>query len=260
MAIVRVIKDKNNPYVMLNKEFLQSENLTWKAKGLLAYILSLPDNWVIHESEIITHAKDGEKSSRSGFKELIKEGYIHRIQLREKGKFVGYEYHVTEFPTALPKPEYGDAPEDPKTALRETACGKTEYRKTGTTNKQQELSNDNTNNNNNIEEAEKEEIVVAPVEEFLEELENLIPDISIKSAKIIYKVSKGNISVVMDKLKLIKSNTKNPIGFLIDSIKNDYKPYSGNIRTKDKQPDASRYMSYNEALIDKLERGDNNGD
>jgi hypothetical protein len=108
MSVFRIQKDKENPYVMLNKEFLNDARLAWKSKGLLAYLLSLPDDWQIYEEEITKHSKDGIKSTRAGIKELIETGYIIRQQTRnEKGKFTGYEYCVYEVPTVMPKTENG---------------------------------------------------------------------------------------------------------------------------------------------------------
>jgi hypothetical protein len=94
----RVQKDKNNPYVMLNKTFLNDETISWKAKGILAYLLSLPDDWKIYESEIVKHSSDGISATKAGIKELIDNGYIERKRLRESGRFSGYEYTVFEVP------------------------------------------------------------------------------------------------------------------------------------------------------------------
>jgi hypothetical protein len=104
----RVIKDKENPYVMLNKTFLNDSNLSWQAKGVLSYLLSLPDDWKIYESEITKHGKDGIKCTRSCIKELILNGYIVRKMLKDnKGRFAGYEYSVYEL-SIMPKSENGE--------------------------------------------------------------------------------------------------------------------------------------------------------
>jgi hypothetical protein len=99
-SIFRVQKDKNNPYIMLNKEFLNNPNLSWKAKGLLAYLLSLPDDWKVHEKEVVTHSKDGRDSYRKALKELINLGYVHRDRTKnKKGKWQVSSYCVYEVPT-----------------------------------------------------------------------------------------------------------------------------------------------------------------
>lgn len=99
-SIFRVQKDKDNPYIMLNKGFLNNPNMSWKAKGLLAYLLSLPDDWKIHEKEVITHSKDGRDSYRKALKELINLGYVYREKIKnKKGKWEVSNYCVYEVPT-----------------------------------------------------------------------------------------------------------------------------------------------------------------
>lgn len=106
--MIRVVKDKNNPYVMVNKTPIHDPNLSWKSKGILVYLLSLPDDWQIYETELEKHASDGLSSLKSGIKELIEKGYVERNRIRNsKGHFVGYEYCVYEVPTEMRKSNDG---------------------------------------------------------------------------------------------------------------------------------------------------------
>ncbi len=86
----------NNPYVMVDKNFILDVNLSFKAKGILLYMLSRPDNWDFYETEITEHTTDGIKSVRAGIKELIEYGYIERQQIKNSNKFAGYEYIIHE--------------------------------------------------------------------------------------------------------------------------------------------------------------------
>jgi hypothetical protein len=94
--MIRVEKNSLNPFVMLNKEFLNNPALSLKAKGLLSYLLSKPDDWQIYTIELQKHFTDGKSSITTAIKELIKKGYIKRTQSRENGKFGSYEYIVYE--------------------------------------------------------------------------------------------------------------------------------------------------------------------
>ncbi|USL16084.1 MULTISPECIES: DnaD domain protein [Bacillus cereus group] len=97
MATFRVNKSKN--YTTINNTGLRDERLSWKAKGILAYILSLPDDWVFYMEEISTHAKDGIDSLRVGMKELKKYGYVRRFPVKnEKGKITNWETIIYEVP------------------------------------------------------------------------------------------------------------------------------------------------------------------
>ncbi len=97
VATFRVNKSKN--YTTINNTGLRDERLSWKAKGILAYILSLPDDWVFYMEEISTHAKDGIDSLRVGMKELKKYGYVRRFPVKnEKGKITNWETIIYEVP------------------------------------------------------------------------------------------------------------------------------------------------------------------
>ncbi|MFB6732281.1 DnaD domain-containing protein [Bacillus mobilis] len=97
MGIFRVKKDNN--YSVINNTGLKDKRLSWKAKGILAYILTLPDDWVFYREELSQHAKDGINSLRAGMKELKEYGYIKRFPIRdEKNKIVRWETLIYEIP------------------------------------------------------------------------------------------------------------------------------------------------------------------
>ena len=100
MSIYRVKKDKDNPYVQINKTPLNDKRLSWKAKGLMCYMLSMSDDWKFYECELINHSKDGKDAFRSAIKELINAGYVVRgDRVRdEKGLLREYEYFIYENP------------------------------------------------------------------------------------------------------------------------------------------------------------------
>ncbi|WP_036605308.1 helix-turn-helix domain-containing protein [Paenibacillus assamensis] len=92
---------RTNPYVMVDKYILSDDRLSWKAKGLLIYLLSKPEGWQVYESDLIKRSKDGRDSVRAGIKELISCGYLMRRQIRENGSFGRMEYIAYEQPIEL---------------------------------------------------------------------------------------------------------------------------------------------------------------
>ncbi|MDG6115402.1 DnaD domain-containing protein [Lactococcus formosensis] len=74
-------KRAGDNFTILSNEFLRDENLSLKAKGLLAYILSLPDDWIIYFEEIEKHHKDGKASLRTAWKDLEVNGYARTNRL-----------------------------------------------------------------------------------------------------------------------------------------------------------------------------------
>lgn len=100
MAEIYFIRhSKQRDYTVMNNTFLRDDKLSWKAKGLFAYILSLPEDWKIYLSELQTHATDGETSLRSAIKELTDNGYIVQKRLKDdKGRWASYVYQIIENP------------------------------------------------------------------------------------------------------------------------------------------------------------------
>lgn len=104
--IIRVVHNKN--YVVMNKTGLEDKNLSFKAKGLLAYLLSKPDNWKVNINHLAKIGPDGKTSVESGLKELEENKYLYRIKKRNKeGKFE-WESIVSEIPRKLPQPGFPD--------------------------------------------------------------------------------------------------------------------------------------------------------
>ena len=95
MSIIRVKKDKDNPYLIINQEAIKRKDLSWGAKGLHTYLMSLPDDWKIYVSEVEKHAKDGRDALRTLFSELEKKAYVQKERVKkEDGKFSGYDFTV----------------------------------------------------------------------------------------------------------------------------------------------------------------------
>lgn len=176
MATFRTIKESGD-FVTVHKAFIYDSNLSAKAKGILLYFLSRPDDWQIYTSEVVKHMNDGQKAINSGIQELIKYKYVHRTQKRnDKGVFNGYEYLVYEKPTEMPFSENG-----------KTENGKTENGKRHTTNNNS-TKNDLTNNKDTVSESLKHisnelEMIQSPLK--IQEIEELIKDLGNEALDII---------------------------------------------------------------------------
>lgn len=94
--IIRVQKNKENPYLILNKTCINDANLSWGAKGLHTYLVSLPDDWTIYVSELTKHTSSGRDHTYTLIKELMKFGYMQRFEYRQKGKVKASNYCVYE--------------------------------------------------------------------------------------------------------------------------------------------------------------------
>lgn len=96
MAVFRVNRNKNYTH-MANYHFRDRE-LTWKAKGILSTMLSLPDDWDYSLAGLSTLANDGLSATRAAIKELENHGYLERKPIRKDGKIADWEYLIYEKP------------------------------------------------------------------------------------------------------------------------------------------------------------------
>lgn len=84
--IVRVADRKR--YTVIDNQAIEDARLSWRALGLLAYLLSRPDNWEANYRHLASLRGDGQHSIRSVLKELEEMGYIERRRERDaSGKF-----------------------------------------------------------------------------------------------------------------------------------------------------------------------------
>lgn len=146
--IIRV--EKTNNYSVINNGFLRRKDLSWKAKGILAYILTLPDDWTIYTHELVTHATDGRDSFRKGWTELKKAGYIETKQLKKDGKFSRNETIVHESPINTDATTFLPSTENPSTGKPLTGKPSTENPPLLNTYSTNYLSKLNTDLNNNM--------------------------------------------------------------------------------------------------------------
>ena len=101
---IRMVKPVK-PFTMILNAVLRDKNLSLKAKGLYAVMVSLPDDWEYTVSGLATICYTGRDAIRSTLVEMEKAGYLERRQSRpEAGKFGGCEYIAYESPRLRENP------------------------------------------------------------------------------------------------------------------------------------------------------------
>ena len=101
MSITRAAHKSN--YTKSDNAIANDERISWKAKGILTYALTKPNDWKFSMIDIINQSTDERDSIRSGIKELEKFGYLVIERVKENGKFVDSNwafYEVSLIPEA----------------------------------------------------------------------------------------------------------------------------------------------------------------
>jgi hypothetical protein len=98
MPILKIEK-RDSPFVIMDQRPLNDARLSWKAKGLLAYLLSKPDDWQVWMDDLEKRSTDGEHAVRSAIRELRDCGYVRYGRERQPdGTFGPAVYYVSEIP------------------------------------------------------------------------------------------------------------------------------------------------------------------
>lgn len=93
-------------YTKICNDVLRNKSLSLKARGLLCYLLSLPDEWNVNLAHLETISdKDGRTSVISGMRELKQGGYLVRTLERDNGVIVRHVWTVFEEPQKACSPE-----------------------------------------------------------------------------------------------------------------------------------------------------------
>ena len=99
-SIFRSNKTGKSRYTSIFNSVLQNETLSLKERGLLVYLLSLDENWVINKTFLVSKSEDGRESVFSAFDGLVKKGYIVEVprERQKDGRFKAVNYIVHEEP------------------------------------------------------------------------------------------------------------------------------------------------------------------
>lgn len=90
--------EKNRNYTTMSNYHLRDKNLSYKAKGLLSFMLSLPDTWDYSMNGLVSVSKENIGAVRTILHELEENKYLKRTRYQNiKGQFQ-YEYTIYEYP------------------------------------------------------------------------------------------------------------------------------------------------------------------
>lgn len=105
MAIIRQKRKKR--FSIVNNKIIEDKRLSFKARGLLIYMLSKPDDWKFYTDELTNRsAKDGISAIKSALREIEAAGYLVRQQGHKKnGQFTSQDWILTDISANSPQVE-----------------------------------------------------------------------------------------------------------------------------------------------------------
>jgi len=98
-GVIKVF-NRECPYVQLPNAIFEDNRISFKAKGVLAYLISKPNGWMIQVEDLYNKSVEGYSSIRGAIDELLLTGYM---EMRndfdpERGVFTGRYYRISPEP------------------------------------------------------------------------------------------------------------------------------------------------------------------
>jgi hypothetical protein len=117
-------REKNKNYSVIANECFKDSTISARAKGIYAYVMTLPDDWKLSKKELYNHFSEGQRAIDTAFNELVKKGYVEKITLKKSnGHFQGSEYIFYEFSTNNTTPNNSSKTYKTETAIPADSAG-----------------------------------------------------------------------------------------------------------------------------------------
>ena len=92
-------EEHSESYTIIDNYVLQNVNLSWEARGFLAYLLSLPNDWNFTVRGLVKQTGTSKGVILRLMNELKAEGYIKLERKKDKdGRFTQSTWHIYEVP------------------------------------------------------------------------------------------------------------------------------------------------------------------
>lgn len=135
-SVKTIFREQRVPggFTVISKHFIEVDSsISFRAKGILTYILTKPDDWEVRLDDLVRHAREGKHAVSSALKELEKAGYIEHDVIRDgRGRIVRHVIRVYEVPRKArteASPDGGNRKVDEQGAETSAAKPESENRK-----------------------------------------------------------------------------------------------------------------------------------
>lgn len=169
------------PFAIVCKRILDDPRLSWRAKGIVAYLIGKPDGWKLRVSDLVKHGTDGKHAIRAALNELRDYGYAQFTRHRQGGVISEGEWEISDSPVFTPRSKNQDV-EPPRSDFQEEGNQEEGNQHLSNNdsnkidhNKKEELSASKTQNKTLKTSPPQPPTGAAPLPQLPEELEHLEP-------------------------------------------------------------------------------------
>ncbi len=108
-SLIEIEEIDDDPFARVSKKMLADERLTFRAKGILSYLLGKPRDWKVRIKDVVNQGPEGIDAIRAGLMELRRTGYaMLRKEKNEDGTIKAWVWKVSskpKYPPELDRPQ-----------------------------------------------------------------------------------------------------------------------------------------------------------
>lgn len=94
-----IIHQDDDPFCRVPKALLDDSRISWKAKGVISYLLGKRSDWKVRITDIVNRSTDGRDAVRSAIEELKEAGYAKSECVKsDNGQFDEWRLHISDKP------------------------------------------------------------------------------------------------------------------------------------------------------------------
>lgn len=130
-------KQTRSGYTHISNELINTEGLSYRAKGIAMVLLSKPDDWEIKIPYLMRVGKEGEQAIRTAMQELAEYGFLMRERVQGRNGKIKTVTYIADYPAyadvgTVESRINGYAPKPTDLALSDTSvAGRSENREVG---------------------------------------------------------------------------------------------------------------------------------
>ena len=89
---------RNDPFVRVPKELANNRHMSWKARGVMLYLLGKPPSWKVRVADLENHGPTRRDGVLTALQEIRAFGYGLLSPVRETGRIVGRVFWLADAP------------------------------------------------------------------------------------------------------------------------------------------------------------------
>ena len=92
-------KTQTDSFTVIPNALLHDASLSFRARGLLVMMLSMPDDWRTYQTWLEQQGHEGREAIRAAVRELETAGYLRRERVMQNGRIIGLIWHWSDAPS-----------------------------------------------------------------------------------------------------------------------------------------------------------------